>query len=77
MHLITKCLTLLSVVLGGGFLVYKTVKIYLLRRKYSHLPGPPATGLLGFYLGNLREAVRAINEKKILSDLMHQWYEFF
>jgi hypothetical protein len=74
MHLITKCLTLISIVLTGGFCLYKTVKIYRLRKKYSHLPGPPANGLLGFYLGNLREAIKAINEKKVLSDLMHQWF---
>ena len=56
------------------FIIYKTVKIYIARKKLAHLPGPPTKGILGFYLGNLDEAIVTINEGKVLADLMLKWY---
>lgn len=53
-----------------AIVVYKTVKIYLIRRKYRHLPGPPTNGLLGFYLGNLDLAAKIMKEGKVFADLM-------
>lgn len=53
-----------------AIVIYKTVKIYLIRRKYRHLPGPPTNGLLGFYLGNLDLAAKIMKEGKIFADLM-------
>ena len=35
-----------------GLFSYYSLKKYLLRQKYKHIPGPPANGLLGFYFGN-------------------------
>ena len=58
---------------GAGFFIYKTLKIYIIRRKYRHVPGPKTKGILGFYLGNLDEAIRVLNEGKIFSDLMNEW----
>ena len=57
--------------LSLGFFAYKTIKIYLVRRKYRHVPGPKTNGITGFFLGNLDEAIRVLNEGKILSDLMN------
>jgi hypothetical protein len=56
------------------FIIYKTFKIYIARKKLAHLPGPPTKGILGFYLGNLDEAIVTINEGKVLADLMLKWY---
>ena len=36
-----------------GLFTYYTIKIYFLRKKYEHIPGPPANGILGFYFGNV------------------------
>nr|QUF59390.1 cytochrome p450 CYP3049F1 [Brachionus angularis] len=55
---------------GLTFFLYKTMKIYLLRKKYSHLPGPKTNGIIGFYMGNLDLAIKYLNEGKILADLM-------
>jgi hypothetical protein len=73
MHFITQTLLLVSFGSTVAFILVKTIKIYYLRKKYNHLPGPPANGLLGFYLGNLSHAVQVMKEKKIFSDLMNQW----
>lgn len=34
------------IVLGAGtsFIAYQTLKIYFLRRKFRHIPGPPTKG---------------------------------
>ena len=29
---------------AGAYFIYKTAKIYLVRRKYRHIPGPPTKG---------------------------------
>nr|ATW72322.1 cytochrome p450 CYP3049F2 [Brachionus calyciflorus] len=52
------------------FIVYKTYKIYVIRKKYGHIPGPKTNGLLGFYLGNLDEALKYLKGGKILADMM-------
>lgn len=66
--------SILSVVLGAGlsFIVYKTLKIYLLRRKYRHIPGPKTQGILGFYLGNVIEIMN-LPKSKIFPDLIADW----
>jgi hypothetical protein len=33
------------VIIGGGCIFYKFLKIHFLRKKYSHLPGSPTNGL--------------------------------
>lgn len=53
-----------------SFFVYKTIKIYLIRRKYRHLPGPPTHGIFGFYMGNLDIAIKIMKEGKVFADLM-------
>jgi hypothetical protein len=56
-----------------GLFCYKTFKIYLARKKFRHIPGPPTHGILGFYLGNLDELVAVMNSGKILADLILEW----
>ncbi len=53
---------------------YKTYRIYLSRKKFRHIPGPPTKGVLGFYLGNLDEIVLTMNSGRILADLTNDWY---
>nr|QVK45600.1 cytochrome P450 [Brachionus paranguensis] len=52
------------------FIAYKTYSIYAIRKKYSHIPGPKTKGILGFYLGNLSEALRYIRGGRLLADMM-------
>ena len=52
---------------------YKTFRIYLNRKKFKHIPGPPTKGILGFYLGNLDEIVRTMKSGRILADLTNDW----
>ena len=51
--------------------VCKTVDIYLKRRKYRHIPGPPIHGILGFYLDNYLNAKFAEKENVKFMDLVH------
>ena len=52
---------------------YKTIVIYLKRRKFNHIPGPPTKGILGFYLGNLDQIVMTMKNGRILADLTSDW----
>jgi hypothetical protein len=52
---------------------YYTVKVYLIRRKYQHLPGPPTPGVLGFYLGNLFEILGGYKRGIIFPELKYRW----
>ena len=56
-----------------GYFTYYTLKIYFLRQKYKHIPGPPANGILGFYLGNVLEANAARRDNRMLIDLISGW----
>lgn len=58
------------------FIALKTYKIYIIRKKYSHIPGPKTNGIIGFYLGNLSEALRYIKGGKLLADMMLDMYIF-
>jgi hypothetical protein len=54
---------------------YYTLQIYNLRKKYNHIPGPPADGIFGFYLGNSIElAVHRKINNKLMSDLFLEWF---
>lgn len=53
-----------------GVISFYTTKIYFLRQKYKHIPGPPSDGIIGFYTGNVREIMRAAKyENKILMEI--------
>lgn len=62
-------------------LAYHTVKMYILRRKYRHIPGPATKGIIGFYMGNLDLALKVMNDGKIFADWMlelsYQYGEVF
>jgi hypothetical protein len=53
-----------------GLFSYGTVKMYSLRSRYRHIPGPPTKGILGFYLGNIFEIAKAFQEKKLIDDVI-------
>jgi hypothetical protein len=60
-----------------GYFSYVTLKIFNLRRKYAHIPGPPTKGIIGFYFGNFLEII--YNEKvnkRVTNDLVLDWYKF-
>ena len=73
MYLVTK--SLLGIFSGSAvsFFIYKTIRIYLMRLEYAHIPGPPTKGIIGFYMGNLGKIVETMNNGKILSDLTNEW----
>lgn len=52
------------------YIAFKTYKIHIIRKKYCHIPGPKTNGIIGFYLGNLSEALRYIRGGKLLADMM-------
>jgi hypothetical protein len=55
--------------------IYYTALIYLLRYKYKKIPGPPASSLFGFYLGNLIELMIEIKlRKRLINDVLLDWY---
>ena len=57
-----------------GVFTYFTVSVFLLRRKYAHIPGPPANGIMGFYFGNLFDLAHNLKVKKqVTSDLTLEW----
>ena len=53
--------------------VYFTVKIYLMRKRYQHIPGPKTKGVLGFYMGNLDEVWVMLRNERILAELIGKW----
>lgn len=53
---------------------YYTISMYLLRRKYRHIPGPKSSGILGFYLGNFSEAKKTMLKGKIFEDQVLEWH---
>ena len=56
-----------------GLFSYYSLKKYLLRQKYRHIPGPPANGLLGFYLGNTIELLSKKRQGIELIDVFTEW----
>lgn len=77
MYLVTK--SLLGIFSGSAvsFFIYKTIRIYLMRLEYAHIPGPPTKGIIGFYMGNLGKIVETMNNGKILSDLTNEWTKLY
>jgi hypothetical protein len=63
--------SLLSIFVCNG--IYFTLKIHFLRKKYSHIPGPVANGIIGFYLGNLLE----IKKANIGVEKFSEWFYIF
>lgn len=57
-----------------GWFTYYTFKIYKLRQKYKHIPGPPANGLFRFYFGNVFEILANQKNNKVTTDLELEWY---
>ena len=72
-----KKLALVAAGLSLSYLGYKTVEIFLNRRKYRHIPGPPTKGLLGFFIGNLVEFTQAMSDGKLIDDVFFEWLFYF
>jgi hypothetical protein len=49
---------------------YYTLKIYLKRRKYRHIPGPSTNGISGFYKGNVNEIIEFTKRGETLWDML-------
>jgi hypothetical protein len=56
-----------------GLFSYYSLKKYLLRQKYKHIPGPPANGLLGFYFGNTLDLFNKKRQGIELIDVFTEW----
>lgn len=59
--------------LAIGYVGFKTLQIYFLRKKYSKFSGPPTNGILGFYIGNLPDIINCFKNKKIMNELFSEW----
>lgn len=73
MSFIAISLLKLLAVAGSSYLIYKSICIYLLRKKYRHIPGPPANGILGFFLGSVVEMPKYMKNKKTYNDFLIDW----
>ena len=49
---------------------YYTLKMYLKRRKYRHIPGAPTPGIGGFYRGHIRDIFEATKRDETIWDLL-------
>jgi len=55
-------------------ITYLTVNIYNQRKKFKHLPGPEANGILGFYFGNLIIIfIETRLKNRLINDLCLDW----
>jgi hypothetical protein len=61
------------ITIAVGLTSYITMKIYLSRRRYAHIPGPEAKGITGFFMGNVLDFKEAAEKNSIL-DLFNEWY---
>jgi hypothetical protein len=52
---------------------YWTLRIYLNRRKFRHIPGPPTKGILGFYFGNMTEVLAGLRNDELFNDIVLKW----
>jgi hypothetical protein len=59
------------------YFVYYTIKVYFVRQKYQHIPGPPADGLIGFYTGNVFDLIKSYKTGKVYGDVQLEWLVYF
>lgn len=59
--------------LSAGYVLYRLWLFYSFRRKYRHIPGPPANGLSGFFTGNVADIIKANQEGQVIADLLVKW----
>jgi hypothetical protein len=57
------------------YAVYYITKTYKNRRRYKHLPGPPADGISGFLFGNLFEIIELSKKGKSFCEIQAGWIE--
>ena len=56
-----------------AYFIYITQHIYWQRKKYSHIPGPPADGILGFYFGNTYKVYSTVKNTSLFCELWKEW----
>nr|QUF59383.1 cytochrome p450 CYP3049B1 [Brachionus angularis] len=74
--MLTYILILIALILLSLWL-YLTIKIIYLRRKYKHIPGPTAQGILGFYLGIVKEIEILEGNGKIIEEKFLEWVNIY
>lgn len=55
------------------FFVQLTVKTYLMRQRYKHIPGPQTKGVLEFYIGNFHDIYIKIKRGGTIFDQYVDW----
>jgi hypothetical protein len=55
------------------YAVFYIIKTYQNRRRYKHLPGPPADGISGFLFGNLFEIIELSKKGKPFCEIQADW----
>lgn len=51
-----------------------SLKIYYKRLKTSHIPGPRTSGIHGFYLGNLKQIIKEVENGSTYTNFILEWY---
>ena len=49
---------------------YHTLRVFLKRRRYRHIPGAPANGIGGFYRGHIKDVIEATKRGETIWDLL-------
>nr|UOU03253.1 cytochrome P450 3049B3 [Brachionus rubens] len=77
MNLLFGCKLIFIALIGviSCFIGYFTIHLYFKKKKYSHIPGPKPSGLLGFYFGNLGEALDNIKNNKMFPFYIQECFE--
>lgn len=51
-----------------------SLKFYYKRSKTSHIPGPRTSGIHGFYLGNLKQIIKEVENGSTYTNFILEWY---
>nr|UOU03249.1 cytochrome P450 3049E2-1 [Brachionus rubens] len=75
MKILTQIKTISAVLVG--LVAYKTFKIYLMRRKYKHIPGPKTKGILEFFIGQYITISKYTSQNKVIGQLQQEWAKIY
>nr|UOU03248.1 cytochrome P450 3049E2-2 [Brachionus rubens] len=75
MKIVTRIKTISAVLVG--LIAYKTFKIYLMRRKYKHIPGPKTKGILEFFIGQYITINKYTSQNKVIGQLQQEWAKIY
>ncbi len=57
----------------SSIFAYWTLRTYLNRRKFRHIPGPSTRGITGFYFGNVLEILESLKNDELANDVILKW----